>query len=38
KAAELHKEWLCFFWPDYSSKKHRGVTQMYVSDPCFKEY
>jgi DNA-binding transcriptional MerR regulator len=38
KAAELHKEWLCFFWQDYSPEKHRGVTQMYVSDPRFKEY
>jgi hypothetical protein len=38
KAAELHKEWLCFFWPDYSPEKHKGVTQMYVSDPRFKEH
>jgi DNA-binding transcriptional MerR regulator len=38
KAAELHKEWLCFFWPDCSPDKHKGVTQMYVSDPRFKEY
>jgi DNA-binding transcriptional MerR regulator len=38
KTAELHKEWLCFFWPDYSPEKHKGVTEMYVSDPRFKEY
>jgi DNA-binding transcriptional MerR regulator len=38
RAAELHKEWLCFFWTDYSPEKHKGVTQMYVDDPRFKEY
>jgi DNA-binding transcriptional MerR regulator len=38
RAAELHKEWLCFFWVDYSPERHKGVTQMYVDDPRFKEY
>jgi DNA-binding transcriptional MerR regulator len=38
KAVELHREWLCFFWPDYSPEKHKGVTQMYVDDPRFREY
>jgi DNA-binding transcriptional MerR regulator len=38
KTAELHKEWLCFFWPDYSPEKHKSVTQMYVCDLRFKEY
>jgi hypothetical protein len=38
KAAELHKAWLCFFWPDYSPEKHRGVTELYVCDPRFKEH
>jgi DNA-binding transcriptional MerR regulator len=37
KTAELHKEWLCFFWSDYSPEKHKGVTQMYIDDPRFKE-
>ncbi|MDR1183907.1 MAG: MerR family transcriptional regulator [Coriobacteriales bacterium] len=38
KAAELHKEWLCFFWSEYSPEKHKGVTQMYIDDPRFREY
>jgi DNA-binding transcriptional MerR regulator len=35
EVAKLHKEWLGFFWPDYTPERHRGVTQMYVDDPRF---
>lgn len=35
---ELHKEWLCFYWSDYSKEAHLGVTQMYVDDPRFFSY
>lgn len=38
RACAMHKEWLCFFWTDYSQKAHKGVAQMYVDDPRFKEY
>ena len=38
KACKLHKEWLCFFWADYSKKAHIGVAEMYVSDPRFTAY
>ncbi|MGI6537327.1 MAG: MerR family transcriptional regulator [Caldicoprobacterales bacterium] len=38
KACELHKEWLCYFWDNYSKEAHIGLTQMYVNDPRFTEY
>lgn len=38
KAAELHKQWLMFFWPQYTKEAHAGVTQMYVDDARFTEY
>ncbi|WP_313152281.1 MerR family transcriptional regulator [Lacrimispora sp.] len=38
KACELHKNWLCFYWDDYSKEAHKGVTQMYVDDPRFTGY
>ena len=38
KAAQLHKEWLCYFWPKYSPEQHKGVTQMYVDDERFTAY
>ena len=38
KACELHKHWLLFYWDDYSTEAHIGVTRMYVDDPRFTEY
>jgi len=38
KACELHKQWLCYFWDDYSKEAHMGVAQMYVDDPRFAAY
>ena len=35
KAADLHKQWLCFYWDKYSKEAHAGVAQMYVDDPRF---
>ena len=35
EAARLHKEWLCFFWDEYSPEAHRGLAGMYVDDPRF---
>jgi len=34
----LHKEWLGFFWTQYSKEAHLGLAQMYVDDPRFKRY
>jgi DNA-binding transcriptional MerR regulator len=36
KAAQLHKEWLCYFWTHYSKEAHAGLAQMYVDDERFK--
>lgn len=40
KACELHKQWLCIFWPDgmYTKEAHRGLGRMYVEDERFKAY
>jgi len=38
EVCELHKQWLCCFWPTYSKEAHIGVTQMYVDDPRFAAY
>lgn len=38
KAAQLHKEWLCFYWPNYSKEAHAGLAEMYVADERFKAY
>ena len=38
KSCDLHRQWLCYFWKDYSKEAHIGVTQMYVDDPRFTEY
>ena len=35
KACELHKQWLCVYWPEYSKEAHVGVAQMYVDDSRF---
>lgn len=40
KVCELHKQWLCFYWPEgtYSKEAHRTLGEMYLEDPRFKEY
>ncbi len=38
KAAELHKQWLTFYWTEYSKEAHAGLAQMYVDDERFKAY
>jgi DNA-binding transcriptional MerR regulator len=38
KAAELHKQWLMFYWSDYSKEAHAGLSQMYVEDERFTAY
>ena len=36
--AALHKEWLMFSVPKYSSEMHRGIASMYVCDERFMRY
>lgn len=38
KAADLHRQWLCFYWDNYTKEAHAGVAQMYVDDPRFTAY
>ncbi|MEQ8235650.1 MAG: TipAS antibiotic-recognition domain-containing protein [Syntrophomonadaceae bacterium] len=38
KAADLHRQWLSYFWDNYSPAAHRGVAQMYVDDERFTAY
>jgi DNA-binding transcriptional MerR regulator len=38
QAADLHKQWICYFWPTYSKEAHAGLAQMYVDDERFTAY
>lgn len=38
KAADLHKQWLTFYWNEYSKEAHAGLAQMYVADERFTAY
>jgi DNA-binding transcriptional MerR regulator len=38
QTADLHRQWLCYFWPTYSKEAHAGLAQMYVDDERFTAY
>lgn len=38
KTVLLHKEWLCFYWDNYSKEAHSALGQMYIDDERFKKY
>jgi DNA-binding transcriptional MerR regulator len=38
KSADLHRQWLSFYWDTYSKEAHAGVAQMYVDDERFTKY
>lgn len=38
KAADLHKQWLSYYWNQYSKEAHAGLGQMYVDDERFTAY
>ncbi|MED4586091.1 MerR family transcriptional regulator [Brevibacillus choshinensis] len=38
RVVALHREWLCFYWADYSKEAHMVLAQMYVDDPRFTAY
>jgi hypothetical protein len=38
KAADLHKQWLCFYWDSYSKEAHGNLAQMYVNDERFRQH
>lgn len=37
---DLHRQWLCAFWPDgsYSKEAHLGLAESYVVDERFRAY
>ena len=37
KACDLHRQWLCVFYPKYSKEYHKGLSDMYVADERFRE-
>jgi len=38
KAADLHRQWLSYFWDSYTKEAHAGVARMYVEDERFTAY
>lgn len=38
KIASLHRDWLCYSWPQYSKEAHAGLVEMYVADERFTAY
>ncbi|MEZ2737029.1 TipAS antibiotic-recognition domain-containing protein, partial [Aneurinibacillus aneurinilyticus] len=38
KAADLHRQWLSYFWDSYTKEAHAGVAQLYVDDERFAAY
>lgn len=40
KACELHKQWICCYWPEgtYTKEAHIGLAKGYVDDPRFTAY
>jgi DNA-binding transcriptional MerR regulator len=38
RAAQLHRQWLSYYWDSYSPEMHAGLAKMYVDDPRFAEY
>lgn len=38
EACDVHRQWLCYFWKQYSKQAHLGLGEMYVSDPRFTAY
>nr|WP_205831525.1 MerR family transcriptional regulator [Bacillus sp. RO2] len=38
KAADLHRQWLGFYWDSYSKEAHAGLAQIYVDDERFTAF
>lgn len=36
KACNLHKQWLCIYYSNYSKEYHKGLGEMYVNDERFR--
>ena len=35
-ACDLHRQWLCVFYPAYNKEYHKGLGEMYVADERFR--
>jgi len=38
KTADLHRQWLCLYWHQYTKEAHAALAQMYVDDERFAVY
>lgn len=38
RAADMHRQWLSYYWDSYSKEAHMGLAQMYVDDERFTAY
>ena len=38
KACNLHRRWLCIYYPHYNKEYHKALGELYVSDERFKAY
>lgn len=38
QAADMHKQWLTYYWSEYNKEAHAGLAQMYVDDERFTAY
>ena len=36
RACDLHKQWLCIYYPKYNKEYHTGLGEMYVADERFR--
>lgn len=36
KACDLHRQWLCVFYPNYTKEYHMGLAEMYVADERYR--
>jgi len=37
RACDIHRQWLCVFYPKYSKEYHRNLAEMYVADERFRK-
>lgn len=38
RTADLHRQWLSFYWDFYTKEAHAGIARMYVEDERFKAF
>lgn len=38
RAADLHRQWLSYYWNEYNKDAHAGLARMYVEDKRFTDY